>query len=46
MKFKAKVIPSGNALGPEARPFIVVAIQGHPWCCRVAKLVSGLAAKS
>jgi uncharacterized protein YdeI (YjbR/CyaY-like superfamily) len=48
MKFKAKVIPSGNAtgveipknvmkaLGPGARPLIAVTINGHAWRSRVA----------
>ena len=48
MKFKAKVIPSGNAtgvvvpkdlveaLGPGARPPITVTINGHTWRSRVA----------
>ena len=48
MKFRAKVIPSGNAtaieiptkvmeaLGPQARPPIVVTINGHSWRSRVA----------
>jgi len=48
MKFQARVIPSGNAtaveippqvmesIGPEARPLIVVTINGHSWRSRVA----------
>ncbi len=48
MKFRAKVIPSGNAtavevpahvmkaLGPGARPLIAVTINGHTWRSRVA----------
>ncbi len=48
MKFRAAVIPSGNAtgvevpatvmksLGPEARPPVVVTINGHSWRSRVA----------
>ena len=48
MKFRAKVIPSGNAtaveipagvmktLGTDARPPITVAINGHVWRSRVA----------
>ena len=48
MKFQATVIPSGNAtavvvpatvmeaLGPEARPLVVVSINGHTWRSRVA----------
>jgi uncharacterized protein YdeI (YjbR/CyaY-like superfamily) len=50
MKFKAKVIPSGNAtgveipakvmkaLGPSARPPIVITIHGHSWRSRVARM--------
>jgi Bacteriocin-protection, YdeI or OmpD-Associated/Domain of unknown function (DUF1905) len=48
MKFKAKIIPSGNAtgveiparvmkaLGPGARPLIAITINGHSWRSRVA----------
>jgi hypothetical protein len=48
MKFRAKVIPSGNAtaveipapvvksLGAEARPPIAITINGHAWRSRVA----------
>ena len=48
MKFRAKVIPSGNAtaveiptdvmkaLGPGPRPLIAVTINGHAWRSRVA----------
>ncbi len=48
MKFRAKVIPSGNAtgieipatvmkaLGPSARPPIAIMINGHTWRSRVA----------
>jgi uncharacterized protein YdeI (YjbR/CyaY-like superfamily) len=48
MKFRATVIPSGNAtavevpdevmaaLGPEARPAVAIAINGHTWRSRVA----------
>ena len=48
MKFRATVIPSGNAtgvevpaevmttLGPEARPPIAITINGHGWRSRVA----------
>ena len=48
MKFAAKVVPSGNAfaveapaevmraLGPQARPPIVVTINGHAWRSRIA----------
>jgi hypothetical protein len=48
MKFRAKVIPSGNAtaieipakvleaLGSQSRPLIVVTINGHSWRSRVA----------
>jgi len=50
MKFRAKVIPSGNAtavelparvidaLGPEARPPVTVTINGHSWRTRVAAM--------
>ena len=50
MKFSAIVIPSGNAtavevpadimtaLGPEARPPIVITINGHSWRSRVAAM--------
>ncbi|HWA19126.1 MAG TPA: YdeI/OmpD-associated family protein [Devosia sp.] len=50
MKFKATVIPSGNAsgvevpdrvmqaLGPEARPAVVITINGHSWRSRVASM--------
>ncbi|HJZ76604.1 MAG TPA: YdeI/OmpD-associated family protein [Vicinamibacterales bacterium] len=50
MKFKAKVIPSGNATGIEvpkdvvealrsgARPAITVTINGHAWRSRVARM--------
>ncbi|MGP9017460.1 YdeI/OmpD-associated family protein [Streptomyces sp. BR1] len=50
MKFKATVIPSGNALGVEVpqqviddlgqgkRPPVVVAINGHSWRTRVAAM--------
>jgi uncharacterized protein YdeI (YjbR/CyaY-like superfamily) len=50
MKFKAVVIPSGNAtgvevpdktmqaLGPEARPPVVITINGHTWRSRVAAM--------
>ncbi|MEJ8859488.1 YdeI/OmpD-associated family protein [Variovorax robiniae] len=53
MKFRAKVIPSGNAtavevpreivqaLGPEARPPVTVSINGHSWRSRIA-LMRGL----
>jgi hypothetical protein len=48
LKFRAKVIPSGNAtgfevpvdimmaLGPQARPLVAVTINGHIWRSRVA----------
>jgi uncharacterized protein YdeI (YjbR/CyaY-like superfamily) len=48
LKFRAPVIPSGNAtgvevpaevmqaLGPEARPAVVIRINGHMWRSRVA----------
>jgi hypothetical protein len=48
LKFAAQVIPSGNAtavevpqavmqaLGPQARPAIVVSINGHSWRSRIA----------
>ncbi len=50
MKFKALVIPSGNAtgvevpdkvlqgLGPEARPPVAITINGHTWRSRVAAM--------
>ena len=50
MKFKAKIIPSGNAtavevpdkvmlaLGPEARPPVAITINGHAWRSRVAAM--------
>lgn len=50
MKFRARVIPSGNAtaveipaevmqaLGPEGRPLIAVTINGHMWRSRVAAM--------
>ena len=50
MKFKAKIIPSGNAtavevpgkvmlaLGPEARPPVAITINGHTWRSRVAAM--------
>lgn len=50
MKFRAKVIPSGNstavevptkvmeALGSEARPLIVATINDHSWRSRVARM--------
>jgi uncharacterized protein YdeI (YjbR/CyaY-like superfamily) len=50
MKFRAKVIPSGNAtaveiptdvmrtLGSSPRPLITVTINGHTWRSRVAKM--------
>lgn len=50
MKFKATIIPSGNAtaveipdkvvqaLGPEARPPVVITINGHTWRSRVAAM--------
>jgi uncharacterized protein YdeI (YjbR/CyaY-like superfamily) len=50
MKFRAKVIPSGNAtaveipakilaaLGPEGRPPIAITINGHTWRSRVAAM--------
>lgn len=50
MKFKATVIPSGNAtavevpadvltaLGPGHRPLIVISIKGHRWRSRVAAM--------
>jgi hypothetical protein len=50
MKFQAEVIPSGNAtaveiptevmaaLGPDPRPLIAVAINGHRWRSRVARM--------
>lgn len=48
MKFKAQLIPSGNAtavevpeavmkaLGPEARPPVTITINGHTWRSRIA----------
>jgi antitoxin component of MazEF toxin-antitoxin module len=48
MRFRAKVIPSGNAtavevpqnimkaLGPEARPAVFITINGHTWRSRIA----------
>ncbi len=48
MKFKARVIPSGNAtavevpeavmkaLGPETRPPVAITINGHSWRSRIA----------
>jgi hypothetical protein len=53
MKFRATVIPSGNAagvevpaevvraLGPQARPPVAIAINGHVWRSRIA-LMRGL----
>ena len=50
MKFRALVIPSGNAtaievpavvmssLGPEARPAVAITINGHSWRTRVAMM--------
>ena len=50
MKFKGKIIPSGNAtgveipedvmksFGSEARPLISIEINGHKWRSRVAKM--------
>lgn len=50
MKFRAKVIPSGNAagvevpaevmqsLGPESRPPVAITINGHTWRSRVASM--------
>lgn len=50
VKFKAKVVPSGNAtavevpdkvmqaLGPEGRPPVVITINGHSWRSRVAAM--------
>jgi hypothetical protein len=50
MKFKATIIPSGNAtaveipdkvvqaLGPETRPPVVITINGHTWRSRVAAM--------
>ncbi len=50
MKFKAQIIPSGNAtavevpesvmktLGQEARPAITITINGHSWRSRVARM--------
>src|ERR1700749_4116747 len=50
MKFKATIIPSGNAtaievpqkvmqaLGPEARPPVAITINGHTWRSRVAAM--------
>jgi hypothetical protein len=50
MKFRAKVIPSGNAtavevpakvmtaLGPQARPPVAITINGHSWRSRVAAM--------
>jgi len=50
MKFKAKVIPSGNATGVETptkivealrsgpRPLITVTINGHTWRSRIARM--------
>lgn len=50
MKFKAKVIPSGNAtavevpekimqaLGPQRRPPVAITINGHSWRSRVAAM--------
>jgi hypothetical protein len=48
LKFRAKLVPSGNAagvevpaevakaLGPEARPAVTITINGHRWRSRVA----------
>jgi uncharacterized protein YdeI (YjbR/CyaY-like superfamily) len=50
MKFKARVIPSGNAtavevpdavmkaLGPDARPPVSITINGHSWRSRIAAM--------
>ena len=50
MKFRARVIPSGNAtaveipatvmkgLGPQARPPVTITINGHSWRSRVAAM--------
>lgn len=50
MKFRAKVIPSGNAtavevpakvmaaLGPQGRPPVAITINGHSWRSRVAAM--------
>lgn len=50
MKFKAKVVPSGNAtavevpkaaletLSTEARPLVVITINGHSWRSRIAAM--------
>jgi hypothetical protein len=50
MKFKAVLIPSGNAtaveipervmhaLGPEARPAVTITINGHTWRSRIAAM--------
>src|SRR4051794_19285758 len=50
MKFRAKVIPSGNAtgveipneimrtLGPQGRPPVAITINGHTWRSRVAAM--------
>ena len=50
MKFKARVIPSGNAtaievpaavmqaLGPQVRPPVAITINGHSWRSRVAAM--------
>ena len=50
MKFKARVIPSGNAtavevpdavmkaLGPDARPPVSITVNGHSWRSRVAAM--------
>ncbi len=50
MKFRAMVIPSGNAtaveipasvmtaIGPEARPPVAVTVNGHSWRSRVARM--------
>ncbi len=50
MKFRARLVPSGNAtavelpaevvaaLGPEARPQVAVTINGHGWRSRVAAM--------
>jgi len=50
MKFKARVIPSGNAtavevpdvvmkgLGPDPRPLVSITINGHSWRSRVAAM--------
>ncbi len=50
MKFRAKVVPSGNAtamevpaavmqaLGPQARPPVAITINGHTWRSRVAAM--------